>query len=152
MNSDVSHLDDCIYYDSELRQLRALFKDMYKIFKDIEKRAVRSQTVQVSKTLYDYVDLQKVKKDVPQSFYDYKNGDYRVCIYKYRSKYSVLCVGFDYDVHLRRRDGFYSAGTLYGCFDKLDSDCIALFCRIVNYLHFDVFHMYDMFNEPDVIF
>ena len=132
-NSDISHFSDCVYYDSELRRLSKLFDEQYKIFKNIKKRAERRQTIQISKSLFDYVEKSRTRFTCPQTFYDFKYDDYRVCIYFYSGKYSILCIGFDFrDGNFRSLDWF-GKGKLYGEFKNL-SDSLALYCNAVDYL------------------
>lgn len=127
---DSQWFSDCVFYDAELRSLRRHFYEIYKEFKDIEKRAARRQTVQISKSFFDYYDRKKDLKVCPQKYYDFRMDCYRICIFLFHSKYSVLCVGFDYDNRIHRFGEFDGAGKLYGCFNTWE-EAIPLFREIV---------------------
>lgn len=96
MNSDLMHDSDCVFYDAELKRLRKLFKDTYDIFKSIEKRAERRQTVQISKSLFDFAERKQLMKVCPQQYYDFRMNEFRVSVYMYKGRYHVLTVGFSY--------------------------------------------------------
>ena len=143
-NSDISHFSDTVYYDSELRELSKLFKDSYDIFKRIQKRASRCQTLQISKSLFDYVQMTESKCSVPQQFYDFKSDDVRICVYRYKGSYSVLVYGFDY-----LKDDFrcsLGASSLYGEFVHL-SDCVNFFLRVIAYYINNILRFNDLFCE-----
>ncbi|AXH76317.1 MAG: hypothetical protein [Microviridae sp.] len=132
MNSDISHDSSCVYYDFELKKLTSLFRDVNKILRNIEKRAERRQTVQLSSSLFDYVERCRHLDLVPQDFYDFRCGDYRVCIYRYKKKFSVLCVGFEYFNRYFLRKDYSSLGSLYFEFDTL-KEVIPYFYSVVFY-------------------
>lgn len=144
-NSDISHFSDCVYYDSELRELSQLFKDSYDVLKRIRKRADRHQTQQISKSLFDYVELKKTRSKVPQQFYDFVFDDYRVCIYYWRGYYSVMVVGFDFPYEYRNSDTF-GVGTLHGEYKTIE-DCFKLFLRAISYLISQIMRLGDLFDE-----
>ena len=143
LESDISHASDCVFYDSELKQLRASFKSAYDTLKRIEKRAERRQTIQISQSLFDYVERERTKITVPQQFYDFKYADYRICIYHYHSKYSVLCVGFEFFAERWRQCDFYGNGRLYGEFDSF-KDCLNLYCYAIDFFINRVLHYKDL--------
>ena len=132
MNSDLGHASDCIFYDSELKSLKAHFKECATILKNIDKRAERRQTVQISKSLFDYAERGKDLKVQPQKYYDFVMDNYRICVFKYKGKYSILCVGFDYEMDYLRDCDFYGAGRLFFETDLLES-AVVYFRRVVSY-------------------
>lgn len=117
---DVSRYSDCYFYDVDLRELSASFDSIYKVFKRIRKRAERRQTVQISKTIFDYYDRKADLARVPQKYYDFRNGTDRICLYAYRGFYSVLCVGFMYPKLYKREDIYLGVGFPYGKTKSLD--------------------------------
>ena len=132
MDSDFNHPSDCVFYDSELRQLRAAFKSCSDIFKKIDKRASRAQTIQINRSLFDYSERKKDMKVIPQKYYDFRFDNYRICIYFYKGRYSILCVGFDWIHDYLRVCDFSGAGHLYCEGSSLDSMTLA-FRRCVEY-------------------
>ena len=130
MNSDISHDSDCVFYDSELKRLRSAFADADKILKGIAKRAERRQTVQISKSLFDYVESSKELRVAPQKFYDFRFGDVRICPFVYKSRFSVLVVGYSLDSPETLVRDYQGAGELHYRFDSLDV-CLETFRYIV---------------------
>ena len=96
MNSDLEHFSDCVFYDAELRQLRKSFKDADDILKHIVKRAERRQTVQISKSLFQFVERKNTMKVAPQEYFDFRMDEYRISIYMYKGSYHVQTLGFSY--------------------------------------------------------
>ncbi len=139
MDSDVGHAIDCVYYDSELKDLKASFKEAYSILKRIDKRAERRQTVQVSKSLFDYVEKQGMLRAVPSEFFDFKYNDTRICIYRFKKSYAILVIGFDWsttEYELWRSD-YFGVGHLYGYF-KTPKDAMPAYLKCVHYFLHEV--------------
>ena len=113
MNSDISHASDCVFYDAELKRLRLAFKEADTVLKDIAKRAERRQTVQISKSLFDYSERSRDFRVVPQKYFDFRLDNFRVCLFVYKGKLSVLCVGFELPFPSHRVDDFVGSGNLY---------------------------------------
>ena len=132
MNSDISHASDCVFYDSELRLFKEKFKELNNILKNIDKRAQRRQTIQISKSLFDYIETVKTKEHCPQILYDFRDDFVRICPYRVKGQYSVLVVGFDYPFVPLFNCEFSGVGLFYGQFDKLDN-CLILYRKIVYY-------------------
>ena len=132
MNSDISHNPSCVFYDYELKKLSSLFREGNKIFRNIEKRAERRQTVQISKSLFDYVERCRVLDICPQEFYDFRCGDYRICIYRYKKRFSILCVGFEYIQRYYLRKNYEGLGNLYYEFATL-KEVIPYYYSVVYY-------------------
>lgn len=138
MESDISHASDCVFYDVELREISKLVKQLYKVTKSIEKRSERRQTIQISKSLFDYVERSRSKSKVPTEFYNFHDDDVAIKIYRYKGFYRILVIGFEYP---RSRLFFFEdwvgKGYLHGEFKTLD-DCIPYFYSVVSYYLFDV--------------
>ena len=132
MNSDLSHASDCVFYDSELRLFKRSFKECYEILKNIDKRAERRQTVQISKSLFDYCERTKDFKVAPQKFYDFRLDEYRICVFKYKGRFSVLTVNFEFNHPNEEISDFVGSGHLYYSCTKL-SDCVVHFLEIVDW-------------------
>lgn len=145
-NSDISHFDDCIYYDSELRELNRYFKEANDILKRISKRAERRQTTQISKSLFDYVDIKKHVFKVPQTLYDFVYDSVRVCIYFYRGRYSVLVVGFEYPSDFRSDAKLFDYAKLYGSYKTLD-ECKPFYLKILFYCLNNICRIGDLFED-----
>lgn len=143
--NDISHASDCVYYDSELKQLRRSFDEIYKVFKRIEKRASRAQTIQISKSVFDWYSRKADLKVCPQKYYDFRFGEYRICLYVYHSKFSILCLGFQ-PPFPRRDEYFPSSGTLYGEFDNY-RQALPLLSEILYYFCTNVLLTFDFFED-----
>lgn len=150
MYDDNNRPVDCVYYDYELKALHKAFDSLYKIFKRIEKRADRRQTVQISKSLFDYYDRKSDLKVVPQKYFDFRYGEYRICLFRYRNKVSVLTVGFSWPECPSRVIDYSGVGNLYGEFDVVNIDCLNMFQSCVYWfvLHF----MADCAADDDIPF
>lgn len=134
MNSDISHASDCVFYDAELKSLKRDFYNIYKIFKEIDKRAERRETIQISKSLFDYVERKRTLNSVPSQFFNFSAEDIRICIYKYRKFYTILVIGFDWltpDLSVLRTD-YTGVGKMYGSFDSV-SNAIPEYLRAIYY-------------------
>ena len=128
---NAERFSECVYYDYDLKELSSSFDSLYKTFKRIRKRAERRQTVQISKSLFDYYEKKQDIIKIPQKYFDFRCDNDRICVYKYRNFYSVLCVGFDYPSQGVKRFEYWSgAGTPYGKF-SIARDAIPLFIEIV---------------------
>ena len=131
MDSDINHYSDCVYYDSELKQLKKSFKEIYNVLKEIDKRAERKQTTQISKSLFDYVEQKKQLDKVPQDFFDFRFFFDRVCLYKIKNDYTVLCVGFEYP-NSNYVFTYSGVGQCYGLYHDI-TDAIFAFMDVVQY-------------------
>lgn len=116
MENDLYRQSDCVYYDVELKELSKHFDAIYKIFKDIRKRAERCQTVQINKSLFDFYQRKDTLKVSPQEYYDFRLDDVRICIFRYHGFYSVLVTGIDI-LELDYRAEWIGKGKLYGKFN-----------------------------------
>lgn len=116
MDSDISHASDCVFYDSELRLFRRSFDDCYRVLKQISKRAERRQTVQISKSLFDYSERKTDFRVCPQKYFDFRMDEFRICIYLYKGRYSVLCVGWCPKAESMERKDFIGSGRLFGLY------------------------------------
>lgn len=134
MNSDIGHLENTVYYDSELKALDRAFKDCYEIFKQIRKRSERRETVQISKSLFDYVERKKFINSDPSLFFDLHFDDYRCCIYYWRKKYRILCLGFESPDFNMSLPEWKSTGNLYGSWSSLCDELYYFYLRSCLYL------------------
>lgn len=138
MDSDISHKFNCVYYDSELDVLRKNFTDCKKILDRIDKRARRASTMQVSKSLFDYVEKKRLLDSCPSEFYCFVCGDVKIQIVRYLSRYHVSVCGFKFDkiaeYYCESRIDYTD---LYGDFDSY-KECIPLFFDIVCYYLYNV--------------
>lgn len=148
MNSDVMHESDCVYYDKELRILSRNFKECYNILKDIEKRADRKETVQISKSLFDYVELSKAVEKFPQIKYDFKFDDVRVYISKINNCFVVNVVGFQYFPQNVLFDVTMPESWHYEiwCRESYDSksllkDAVDVYLHAINYFLYQIKHI-----------
>lgn len=148
MDSDIQHVSDCVFYDSELSALKKSFRDAYKILKDIDKRADRRQTVQISKSLFDYSEKRKDLAKMPNYFYSFNFLDYKIAIFRYQKKYHVLTNGFTWSSDYVSRCEWLFDGHLYLDFDTVQ-DCIKPFLDCVAY--FVRSYLIDYFTDSECI-
>lgn len=138
MESDISHASDCVFYDIELREFSKLVKELYKVTKQIEKRAERRQTIQISKSLFDYVERSRSKAKIPTDFYSFIDDDTSIKIYRYKGFYRLLIIGFTLPRSvLPFYEEWLGKGNLYGEFKTLD-ECIPLYYFCVSYYLYNV--------------
>lgn len=123
---------ECVYYDIDLKSLSKAFDDMSKAFKLIKKRAERAQTQRVDKSYFDYVSKRQALDVVPQTFYDFRIDDVRICIYRYKKDYFILCVNCDFP-WLSTLDGYKGVGLLKG-FYKTWQDAVPDYLRCVQHV------------------
>lgn len=90
----------CIYYDADMALLRKQFKDLRNTFDAIEKRYIRHETVQLAKSIFDYCSQKDEYFQFPQHYYDYRSGDVRICIARYRHEYYIKVFGWKPSISL----------------------------------------------------
>ena len=129
-DDEITRFSECYFYDYDLKELSSSFDSLYKVFRRIKKRAERRSTLQISKSVFDYYEKKQDLKVTPWKYYDFRYNDYRICIWRYRQYYSVVCVGFEYPQESRRDDIWLGAGLPYGKFESY-VEAVPLFDEIV---------------------
>lgn len=121
-----------IFYDTDMKEIRKLVKQLSDVLKDIELRVTRHETIQIAKSVFDYESQKDLYFQYPHMFYDFRCDDVRICIakkvYRRHDEYFVNCVGFN-PTHERFADTVGHFG--YGHSDTLNG-VLTLFCDIVN--------------------
>lgn len=120
---------ECVYYDTDMKELSEAFDTALKVFRNIRRRADRRESVRVSKSFFDYVTKASALDVTPEIFYDFRLDNLRVKIYRYRAMYGVLCVDCDYPAG-KLNTAYTGVGNFYGNFRSY-KEAIPLFKDIV---------------------
>lgn len=124
-----------VYYDEDFHQLKNLFKKVTDLFKQIEARHNRFETVQIAKSVFDYCSKRDLTLQYPQEMYDFRFGDSRICIARRKDEhrkdfYTVTCLGwrpsFRHNPFMNDY-GYYHSETLDGVFSHF-VDIVHDFC------------------------
>ena len=122
-----------LFYDYELVDCYNAVKNLYDVFKRVHKRFERRETLTLSKSVCDFIQLQKDVDLYPYVLYDFKCHSSRVCIFQKSKKYYVyVSVPNDKAVY-KKYQADWKDSDLYGGYDRL-SDCVSLFMSIVNFV------------------
>lgn len=129
--NEVDFISDCVYYDVELKRLSKDFDDLYKVFKEIKKRADRRQTLQISKSVFDYYERKQDFKVCPQRYFDFRYNNVHIALYRFRGALCILLVGCELPsgFALPQLNDFCGSGILYGPFDD-ENYCKLVFADI----------------------
>lgn len=83
-----------VYYDKEMNTLISLFKQSYAILDKISRRRDRSETIQVSTSIFDYRVIDSLKKIHPNRFFNLTFGSLTVTAYRTPSgNYGIKILG-----------------------------------------------------------
>lgn len=120
-----------IFYDTDFKEIRSSVKHLSDVLKNIELRMSRSESLQISKSVFDYEEQKEFYIHYPHMYYDFRYGDVRICIgrkkYKKNNEYFVNCCGFTPDSRYNGFIGHFG----YGSSDTLNG-VLTLFSDIVN--------------------
>lgn len=122
-----------LFYDYELQDLFNSVKNLYDIFKRSKKRFDRKDTLTISKSVCDFLQLQKDADLYPYVLYDFKCCSSRVCIFQKCKRYYVYVSVPNSQLVYKKYSKEWKDSDLYGGFDRL-SDCVSLFISIVNFV------------------
>lgn len=117
--------------DSELNMCFSNIKNIYEIFKDAKKRFERRDSLNVSRSAVEYMQLKKDCHSYPYVLYDFVSHNVRICLTQYKKKYSVCCIGFTPQNYERLP---YVGKNLYGSFDLLSDASQAFLDFVRDYL------------------
>lgn len=122
-----------VYYDEDLRELRKTVKHLKDVMDLMEKRYYRHETIQISKSVFDYVTAKEMSIQYPQQLYNFQVGDYRIAIKRVflqnrkDSRYTCVCLGFVPDWRFNQYRNEYG----YFLEEKLE-DCVKCYVDIVH--------------------
>lgn len=122
-----------LFYDYELTDCYNSVKALWDIFKRVKKRFDRKETLTISKSVCDFLQLKKDAELYPYVLYDFKCHSMRVCIIQRYKQYFVYCSCPNYKKVYDKYKSEWKAPDLYGGYDRL-SDCVPLFVSIVNFV------------------
>lgn len=69
-----------LYFDSDLREIFKISKELSDVVKLIQNRFVHKETTHIAKSVFNYVEKKDLLYYQPQLFYDFRFGDIRICI------------------------------------------------------------------------
>ena len=69
-----------LYFDSDLREVFKISKELADVVKVIQNRFVHKETTHIAKSVFNYVEKKDLLYYQPQLFYDFRFGDIRICI------------------------------------------------------------------------
>lgn len=122
---------DNIFYDSDLKLIRKYVKRLSDLLNSMLLRMERRDTLQVAKSVFDYVSQKEMYFTYPHLYYDCRFGDWRICIGCNRAHrghhYYVSVSG----VSVNARFNEYISEYGYGDFDSFEK-CVDLFAEIVD--------------------
>lgn len=119
----------CLIYDKELEVLFNNVKSMYDILKLAKERFLRKDSINISKSVTQYMQKIKDLEDYPYALYTFLHRNVKICIVQKRKRFHVFAIGARFfDVFQKE---FYQPD-MYGDFDNL-SDCIELYDEIVRW-------------------
>lgn len=120
-----------VYYDDDLKNIRSLVKELSDVLKAMTLRYERHDTLQVAKSVFDYVSQKEMYFVYPHLYYDCRFGDWRVCIACYREhkkhRYYVCVSG----IIPPARFNPYITSLGYGDFESLE-EAVTLFSEIIH--------------------
>ena len=131
-----------VYYDSDLERIRRLSNDLQNVLNEMTLRFDRHDTLQIAKSVFDYVTQREMYNFYPHMYYDFRFGDSRICIGLSRANneahYFVKNVGCVLDSRFNE----YISSFGYGDFDDIES-AKTLFSEIVR--DFILAHLGELF-------
>lgn len=87
-----------VYYDDDLRALNTQFKKCLDILKAITHRYERHETIQIAKSVFDYVTQKEMSLEYPHTRYCFACGDVKIFVKKlhlHNSRfYTVVSLGW----------------------------------------------------------
>lgn len=122
-----------LFYDYELTDCYNSIKALWDIFKRVKKRFDRKDTLTISKSVCDFLQLKKDADLYPYVLYDFKCHSMRVCIIQRQKRYFVYCSCPNWRKVYAKYKGDWKDLDIYGGYDRL-SDCVPLFVSMVNFL------------------
>lgn len=86
----------CVYYDKDLKSLSKCFEVMSGIFSDIESRFARKDTLEISTSVFNYMEKQVLKCKDPHPFYRFCLDEVEIFIFCPRKGlYNIKITGLD---------------------------------------------------------
>lgn len=120
-----------IFYDSDFVEVRRLVKELSDVLKVMTLRFDRHDTLQIARSVFDYVSQKEMYHVYPHMYYDCRFGDWRICIGCNREHnkhvYFVSVSGTTVDPRFNSWISDYG----YGSFETIE-EAITLFSEIVH--------------------
>lgn len=118
-----------IFYDSDFERVRKCAKELLTTLDEISHRLDRHDTLQVARSVFDYVSQKEMYHVYPHLYYDLRFGDWRICIGNNREHrnnvYFVSVSGRQIDSRFNKYISDYG----YGSYETLE-EAITLFSDI----------------------
>ena len=122
-----------LYYDYELCDCFNAIKTLYDIFKRVKKRFDRKDTLTISKSVADWLQLKRDSDLYPYVLYDFKCNSSRICIIQHAKRYYVYVNVPNSNAIYKKYECDWKDYDLYGGYERL-SDCVSLYISIVNFV------------------
>lgn len=120
-----------LFSDYEMSRCFKIIKELFDVFKRAKKRFDRKETLRVSPTVSQFVQMSKDSEDYPYILNDFRFEGKRICICQYKKHYYVYCDIDDETLSYFRNYKNYSMPNFYGDFSTL-CEAQSLFLSIVN--------------------
>lgn len=126
-----------LYYDYELVDCFNAVKNLYDIFKRVKKRFDRKDTLTVSKSVADFLQLQKDADLYPYILYDFKCNTVRVCVIQHSKRYYVYVSAANPEPIQKKFKAEWLGYDFFGNYDRL-KDSLSLFLSIVSFCSMNI--------------
>lgn len=141
LSSDIESLDkkvfpSTLFYDWELEKSFADVKRLYDTFKRAKKRFERKETIQISKSMCDYIQKCKDVELNPYILYKFDFGSDRICLCQERKIYYVYVSVSDLSIYKQKFSDCFKFGNFFGGYDTLSS-AITLYAEMVMFYFSD---------------
>lgn len=128
---------ELLFADYEMTDCFKLVKTLWDIMKRAKHRFDRKDTLQVSPSVSQFVELKRNETDFPYVLYDFRNNGDRICIFQKRKRFYVYANVSSPKV---LNDYFHSCEVIpqvYGNFEQL-CDCVRLWLDVVTRYCFEI--------------
>ena len=118
-----------LFFDSELQSMYNNVEELYQTMKNVKKRFDRKETLRISKTQTEYMQLYEDSKKYPYVLYNFICLDFNIAISRLFHTYYIYCNSGEkkFKPDLER---FYKYPYFYGGFDTLN-EAVYYFKRTV---------------------
>lgn len=119
-----------LFADYEMTDCFKLVKTLWDIMKRAKHRFDRKDTLQISSSVCQFVQLKKDEANFPYVLYDFRNDGDRICVTQCRKHFSVFANVNDKYMIKEFFGNIELKPCFYGSFDSL-RDCVRLWLDIV---------------------
>lgn len=120
-----------VFYDKDLESIRKDVNHLSDTLKAMTLRFQRCNTLQIAKSVFDYVTQREFYAIYPNNYFDFRSGDTRICIgqkHKHgKNNYFVAVYGYKPSPEFNKEISEFG----YGAYEKL-GEAKKLFFRMVD--------------------